>query len=59
MPIDFSFETVPHFRDITHTGLVLFRRPVVRSIAKLRLLRAGRGGAESLPHPAKPPAGTR
>lgn len=41
MPVDFSFETTPHFRDLTHTGLLLLRQPVVRSVAKLRRLRKG------------------
>ena len=41
MPIDFSFETVPNFRELTHTGLVLLRQPVVRSLAKVRRLRKG------------------
>jgi hypothetical protein len=41
MPIDFSFESTPNFRDLTQTGLVLLRQPVVRSLAKLRRLRRG------------------
>ncbi len=41
MPIDFSFESTPNFRDLTQTGLVLLRQPVVRSLAKLRRLRKG------------------
>ncbi len=41
MPIDFSFESTPNFRDLTHTGLVLLRQPVVRSLAKMRRLRLG------------------
>jgi len=41
MPIDFSFQATPNFRDLTHTGLVLLRQPVVRSIAKMRRLRKG------------------
>lgn len=42
MPIDFSFETTPNFRDLTHTGLLLLRQPIVRSLAKVRALRMGR-----------------
>ena len=41
MPIDFSFESTPNFRDLTHTGLLLLRQPVVRSLSKLRRLRKG------------------
>jgi len=41
MPVDFSFEHTPHFRELTHTGLLLLRRPVVRSLAKVRRLRQG------------------
>jgi hypothetical protein len=46
MPIDFSFETIPNFRELTHTGLVLLRKPVVRSIAKMRRLRKGQSVPE-------------
>jgi hypothetical protein len=41
MPIDYSSEHTPSFRDITRTSLVLLRQPVVRSLAKLRRLRTG------------------
>jgi hypothetical protein len=41
MPIDFSSDLSPSFRDLTHDGLVLLRRPLVRSAAKLRRLRRG------------------
>jgi len=41
MPIDFSFDSTPNFRDLTQTGLVLLRQPIVRSLSKLRLLRKG------------------
>ena len=60
MPIDFSFESTPNFRDLTQTGLVLLRQPVVRSLAKLRRLRKGQ--AELAPRvlrPAKSFAGAR
>ena len=46
MPIDFSFESTPNFRDLTQTGLVLLRQPVVRSLAKLRRLRKGQAVPE-------------
>ncbi len=41
MPIDFSSDLSPSFRDLTHTGLVLLQKPLVRSAAKLRRLRRG------------------
>lgn len=41
MPIDFSSELSPSFRDLTHTGLVLLRKPLVRSAAKLKRLQQG------------------
>ena len=41
MPIDYNFEITPSFRDLSQTGLVLLRQPVVRSLAKLRRLRRG------------------
>lgn len=41
MPIDFSSELSPGFRDLSHTGLLLLKRPLVRSAAKLRRLRRG------------------
>ncbi len=41
MPIDYNFEHTPNFRDLTRTSLVLLKRPVVRSLAKLRRLRSG------------------
>jgi hypothetical protein len=46
MPIDFSFESTPNFRDLTQTGLLLLRQPVVRSLAKLRRLRRGQAVPE-------------
>ena len=45
MPINSSFDSTPNFRDLTHTGLLLLQRPVVRSLAKLNRLRKG----QSLP----------
>lgn len=41
MPIDFSSDLSPGFRDLSHTGLLLLKRPLVRSAAKLRRLRRG------------------
>jgi hypothetical protein len=41
MPIDFSSDLAPGFRDLSHTGLLLLRRPLVRSASKLRRLRRG------------------
>lgn len=41
MPIDFSSELTPSFRDLSQTGLVLLKQPLVRSAAKLRRLRQG------------------
>ena len=41
MPIDYNFEHTPSFRDITRSSLVLLRRPIVRSLSKLRRLRSG------------------
>jgi hypothetical protein len=41
MPVDYSFEATPSFRDLTQTGLVLLRQPLVRSLKKLGELRRG------------------
>lgn len=46
MPIDYNHEITPSFRDITRTSLVLLKQPLVRSIAKLRRLRAGQAVPE-------------
>ena len=60
MPIDFSFETIPNFRDLTHSGLLLLRQPVVRSVATLRRLRKGQSILEGpLLRTAKPVVGAR
>jgi len=60
MPIDFSFESTPNFRDLSQTGLLLLRRPVVRSLAKLRRLQKGQGVPEGpLLRTAKTFAGAR
>ena len=48
MPIDYNHEITPGFRDVTRTSLVLLKQPLVRSIAKLRRLRAGQAVPEGL-----------
>ncbi len=52
MPIDYSFESTPNFRDLTQSGLVLLSRPLVRSLRKLRRLRRGDAVLET-PTPIK------
>lgn len=47
MPIDFSSETIPNFRDHLQTDLVLLQRPLVRSLRHLSRLRRGADSAES------------
>lgn len=60
MPIDYNFEHVPSFRDVTRTSLLLLQRPLVRSIAKLRRLRRGEKVPEGpLMRTAKTFAGVR
>ncbi len=60
MPIDYNFEHTPNFRDLTRTSLVLLKQPVVRSLAKLRRLRAGQSVPEGpLIRSAKSFAGVR
>ena len=46
MPIDYSYEHTPSFRDVTRTSLLLLKQPVVRSLAKLRRLRQGQAVPE-------------
>ena len=41
MPLDFSSDLAPNFRDLSHSGLVLLQKPLVRSASKLRRLRRG------------------
>jgi hypothetical protein len=41
MPIDFSSDLSPSFRDVTHTGFVLLSKPIVRSLEKVAQLRKG------------------
>ncbi len=41
MPVDFSSDLSPSFREISHAGLLLLSKPLVRSSAKLRRLRRG------------------
>jgi len=60
MPVDYNLEIIPNFRDLTQTGLLLLRRPVVRSLARLRRLRAGASINEAaLARPAKTFVGVR
>ena len=46
MPIDYSYEHTPSFRDVTRTSLLLLKQPVVRSLSKLRRLRQGQAVPE-------------
>ena len=41
MPIDYSFDATPGFRDLTQSGLVLLSRPLVRPLRRLERLRRG------------------
>lgn len=60
MPIDYNFEHTPNFRDFTRTSLVLLRKPIVRSLAKLCRLRKGQAVPEGpLVRSAKTFAGVR
>lgn len=60
MPIDYSFEHTPGFRDVTRTSLLLLKQPLVRSLAKLRRLRRGQVVPEGpLVRSAKSFAGVR
>jgi hypothetical protein len=60
MPIDYSYEHTPNFRDVTRTSLVLLGQPLVRSLSKLRRLRRGRAVPEGpLVRSAKTFAGVR
>ncbi len=52
MPIDYNFEHTPSFRDVTRTSLLLLKQPLVRSLSKMRRLRAGQALPEG-------PAGRR
>ena len=40
MPIDYSSDHTPSFRDLTQTGFLLIRQPFIRSLDKLQQLRA-------------------
>ena len=40
MPIDYNYENTPSFRELTSAGMALIRQPFVRSLDKLRQLRA-------------------
>lgn len=39
MPIDYSFEITPSFRDLTPTGLLLLKQPLARPVDDIRRLR--------------------
>lgn len=47
MPIDYSFETTPSFRDLTQTGLLLMSRPLVRTLREMKRLRRGQLAVEA------------
>ncbi len=51
MPLDYSFDSTPGFRDLTHTGLLLLQQPLVRSLRRLSRLRRG---LQTLPETAAP-----
>ena len=53
MPIDYSFERTANFRDLTATGMFLIRQPFVRSLDKLRKLRASVVEEKLAPIPVK------
>lgn len=59
MPVDFSSDLSPSFRDLSHTGLVLQQKPLVRSASKLRRLRRGGSQPELLLKSARTFAGIR
>ena len=40
MPIDYSSDSTPGFRDLTQAGIFLIRQPFIRSLDKLQQLRA-------------------
>ena len=40
MPLDYSSDSTPSFRDLTQTGFFLLRQPFIRSLDKLQQLRA-------------------
>jgi hypothetical protein len=41
MPLDFSSDLSPSFRDLSHNSLLLLQKPLVRSASKLRRLQRG------------------
>ena len=53
MPIDYNFEHTANFRDLSQTGLFLIRQPFIRSLDKLRQLRASVVDAKLIPVVAK------
>ncbi len=53
MPIDFSSDLAPSFREFSHAGLVLCSQPMVRSLGRLRRLRRGLAALPETPAPVK------
>ena len=53
MPIDYNYENTPSFRELSQTGLFLLRQPFVRSMDKLRQLRASVLNEKLVPVPVK------
>ena len=53
MPIDYNYENTPSFRNLTATGIFLIRQPFVRSLDKLRKLRASVVDEKLAPIPVK------
>ena len=54
MPIDYNYENTPSFRELSQTGMFLLRQPFVRSMDKLRQLRASVVNEKLVPVPVKP-----
>jgi hypothetical protein len=53
MPIDFSSDLAPSFRDLSQAGLLVFGHPLVRSVRRLRRLRRGLSTLPETPAPVK------
>lgn len=53
MPIDYSSDSTPGFRNLTQTGLFLLRQPFIRSLDRLRQLRAKVLEPKLVPVPVK------
>ena len=54
MPIDHNYEVTPSFRNLTQAGIALIRQPFVRSLDKLRRLRAAVAAPKLVPVVVKP-----